>query len=125
MKYEELTYTVIGLLYETFKKLGPGLREKAYHLDFKDELRGKAIEFQEEVYAPIKINGRMLCPQFLDFLVKKILVVELKVGERFQKIHFDQVNSYLRTTKKETGLIALFTRRGVRIKRLFNNFLHS
>jgi len=118
---EETTYKINGLLFDTYKALGPYMKEKIYQEYFESLLKKEETKFAREIYAPFKINGKTLCQQYLDFLIDEKIIVELKVDNYFRKIHFEQVNNYLKTSGKKLGILALFTKNGVRIKRVFNN----
>jgi GxxExxY protein len=57
---------------------------------------------------------------FLDFLVENKIVVELKVASNFHPKHLSQVLGYLRAKNLRIGLILLFTKNGLKIKRVMN-----
>jgi GxxExxY protein len=57
---------------------------------------------------------------YLDFLIEDKIVLELKKGDYFNRATIKQVNQYLKTTKLKLALIAVFTSRGVKVKRLVN-----
>jgi GxxExxY protein len=63
-----------------------------------------------------KIIGRY----FIDFLIENKLIVEFKVGNQIKNQHIQQVLAYLKTNNLRLGLIALFTEKGVKIKRIIN-----
>jgi GxxExxY protein len=48
------------------------------------------------------------------------IIVELKVAEEFHKRFFDQLMVYLKNNKVELGLLAIFTKQKVLVKRVIN-----
>ncbi|TSC75343.1 MAG: hypothetical protein G01um101430_438 [Parcubacteria group bacterium Gr01-1014_30] len=56
----------------------------------------------------------------MDFVIDNKIVLELKKGERFSKKHIEQVYAYLKAANLELGIIAYFTKQGVRFKRIVN-----
>jgi GxxExxY protein len=57
---------------------------------------------------------------FADFVVDNEVIIEIKVATRFQKGDFMQLLSYLKATNKKLGILAVFTPKGVRFKRIVN-----
>lgn len=56
----------------------------------------------------------------MDFVVENKIVLELKRGENFPKKHIEQVYAYLKATKLKLGIIANFSKSGVKFKRILN-----
>jgi GxxExxY protein len=46
--YDKLTYQIIGWAMAIHRKLGPGLREDAYHRSLVNHLSEASISFEEE-----------------------------------------------------------------------------
>ncbi|MBI5530044.1 MAG: GxxExxY protein [Candidatus Doudnabacteria bacterium] len=123
--YQNQTKMIIGALYNVYNRLGYGYREKEYQRGFVSELEKLGLVFDRELYCNLKYDDKIISKFFIDFLVKfkeeKInIVVELKVAEEFHKKYFDQVMTYLKTNGLELGLLAIFTRKSVLIKRIIN-----
>ncbi|HEV8573922.1 MAG TPA: GxxExxY protein, partial [Dehalococcoidia bacterium] len=55
---QELTYRVIGAAMETHDKLGPGLKESAYHHALSLELQTAGLSCQEEKAVEIVLEGK-------------------------------------------------------------------
>jgi GxxExxY protein len=53
--YPELSYQIIGVLFETYNELGGGLQEKYYQRAVALNLRSTGLKFQEQVVIPLKI----------------------------------------------------------------------
>ena len=57
---------------------------------------------------------------YLDILVNDRIVVELKTGNYYSRKNIEQIITYLKITNKKLGIIANFTKKGVRTKRILN-----
>ena len=55
--YKDLTYTIIGCLYEVHRELGSIHKEVIYHKAIAVELRNKNIPFVEEQSIGVKYKG--------------------------------------------------------------------
>ncbi len=128
--YQEQTGLIIRALYNVYNRLGYGYREKEYQKGLVGELEKLGLDFDRELYCNLKYDDKIIFKFFIDFLIKfandKIrIVVELKVAEEFHKKYFDQVMTYLKTNGLELGLLAIFTRKNVLIKRIINQEIKS
>ena len=119
--YAELSYQVMGVLFEVFKELGPGHKEKYYENAVAEGLKSKHIPFKEQLYVPLAFKGTVVGKYFLDFLVDGKVVLELKKGDMYSsKQHIEQVLSYLKANALKLGIIAQFTSSGVKYRRIVN-----
>src|SRR5438034_9919962 len=89
--YPELSYKIIGCAYEVFNELGFGHHEKFYQKALAISFRKNNIEFTEQAYTPLKFHDELLGKLFLDFVVEKTIVVELKKANFYSKKNIDQV----------------------------------
>lgn len=83
-------------------------------------LKENGIKFIGQQFVPIKISENVIGKYFLDFLVEDKLILELKVGDYFDKTNMAQVIAYLKATNKKLAIIANFTRMGVKFRRILN-----
>jgi len=118
--YPDLSYKLLGCCFEVFKNSGSGHREKYYENALKKEFDNKKIAFKSQVYYPSKYKNETVTRNYLDFLIEDKIALELKVGEYFQKSNLDQVLEYLRFANLKLGIIATFTRKGVKSYRVVN-----
>lgn len=118
--YKELSYKLNGLAFEVDNKLGFGLTEKTYCDALEEILKREKIEYSRELYAPIKIEGKIIAKRYFDFLINNQVVVEVKVGDYNYKQTYTQLLEYLVSSKIKLGLIIRFTKSGVKIKRVPN-----
>ena len=118
--YPDLSYKIIGVLFEVFNKLGPGYLEKYYQRAVATGLKEVDLKFQEQLYAPLVFKGVKIGKCFFDFLVEDKIVLELKTGGRFSKKDIEQLFSYLKVKNLQLGLLVNFTNQGVKFKRIIN-----
>lgn len=114
----ELTYKIIGISYNVFNRLGYGYQEKYYQRAFANELDNLKIKYDKEKLIRIKYQNDIIGRYFVDFEIEGQLVVELKVANDFYKKYINQVLAYLKARQLKLGLLILFTRTGIKIKRL-------
>lgn len=118
--YPELSYEIVGILYEAYNQLSYGLQEKYYQRAIKKLLDEKKIPCQEQFMASIEINGENIGRYYFDFLVDQKIILEIKVGNHFKDKNIAQVYAYLKKSGLKLGILAQFTKNGVRTKRIVN-----
>jgi GxxExxY protein len=118
--YPDLCYQIIGILFEIYKQLGSGYQEKYYQKILATEIKRRGLTYKEQALAPIIYKGKKIGNYFLDFIIDNKVVLELKKGDRFSQKHIEQVYAYLKATDLKLGIIATFTRNGVKFKRIVN-----
>lgn len=116
----DLTYKVIGLVYDVYNRLEYGHREKIYQSAFEELLIKENINYHKELYCPISFENKIIGKYFLDYLIENNLILEFKVAEDFYLKHIKQVINYLKAKQLKLGLIALITKNGIKIKRIIN-----
>jgi len=83
-------------------------------------LTNEKLKHKEQLYVPLVFRGVKIGKNFLDFLVEDVIVLELKKGEFVPSIIYQQVEEYLRSINKPLAIVANFTSKGVRYKRVIN-----
>jgi len=118
--YPELCYTIVGVLFEASNGVGPGHRESFYQKAVARELTRAGLSYSEQ--EPVRFRNKMesVGLYYLDFLIEKKVVVEVKVRNYFSKRDIEQLYSYLKATGLQLGIIAHFTKTGVKFKRVVN-----
>jgi len=119
--YPELSYNIVGILYETYNELGYGYKEIYYQRALANNFRKGGLFFKEQVPAKIKFKGGVIGKIFLDFLIENKIILEIKKTDRFAKQEIDQVCGYLKATGLKLGILAHFTRDGIKLKRILND----
>ena len=120
--YPELSYKINGVLFEVFRQLGGGHREKYYQEAVRLGLRDCEINFKEQFYVPLKFNDKIVGKYYLDFLIEDKIVLELKRGNIVAVNNIDQVKGYLTALNLKLAIIASFTFNGVKINRILNEY---
>lgn len=118
--YADLSYKIIGILYDVFNEVGFGHKEMYYQNAIKVAFTNNKIQFQEQVPVSLKYQDSKIGQFYLDFLIDDKIVLEIKKDNVFKKANIDQVFSYLKTTNLKLGILANFTRNGVKVKRIVN-----
>lgn len=118
--FPELSYKIVGALFDVYNKLGNGLREKVYQHALAVALRERHLAFREQVPFDLDFKGVKVGKHYLDFLVEDSVILELKQGDRFKRPNIDQVITYLRSSGKQLAILANFTNDGVVYKRFVN-----
>lgn len=118
--YPELSYQIVGLLYDVHNKIGGGHKEKYIQRAIELLLKKNHLPYQKELLCPLIFEGRTIGKYFLDFLIENKIILEIKVGERFNKESIDQVFSYLKANSLKLGILAQFTKEKVRFRRILN-----
>ncbi|MBI4812416.1 GxxExxY protein [Candidatus Falkowbacteria bacterium] len=118
--YPELSYRIVGILFEIFKQLGSGYQEKYYQRAITLELKRCGLKFKEQVFSPLKYKEEKIGSYFLDFLIDDKIVLEIKKDRNFSRKNIEQVVAYLKVFNLQLGIIANFTSEGLKFKRIVN-----
>lgn len=118
--YPELSYEIMGILFEIYKEMGSGYREKYYQNATALRLKECCYKFQEQVFIPVYYKDNKIGKLFMDFLIEDKIVLELKKDDKFSRKNIEQVYSYLKAKNLKLGIIANFTKEGVKYKRILN-----
>lgn len=118
--YPELSYQIVGALFEVHNDLGAGHHEKYYQRALADEFERRNLCFQEQVHAPLVFKEEKVGEYYLDFIIENKIVLEIKKGDRFSRKHINQLLSYLKTENLKLGIIANFGLNELKFKRIIN-----
>lgn len=104
-----LTYTIIGCVMKVHSKLGSGLLESVYQKALMIELDNECLLAEEEVPIEVIYDGNNLGLGFrMDILVENQIILELKSVSSLEKIHFKQLQTYLKLSNKPLGYLINF-----------------
>ena len=118
--YPELSFKIVGVLFDAYNELGYGYQEKYYQKAISVILKESKLTFKEQVYFPIKIMEEKIGNYYFDFLIEDKIVLEIKKDEKFKKKNVEQVYSYLKSANLKLGILANFTKNGVKYMRILN-----
>lgn len=120
--YPELSFRINGALFEVFKQLGGGHKEKTYQKAVALALEQKGIRYKEQVHVPLVFNGNVVGRYYLDFLVEDNIVLELKRGRYVPAQIINQTKGYLSSLDLKLAIIGCFAQDCVLIKRILNQY---
>lgn len=118
--HKELSYKIVGVLYEVYNELGPGLSERTYQKAVAMGLKIAGLKFEEQLYSPLVYLGEKIARNYFDFLVEDKVVVELKKGIRPARAHIQQPYQYLVSKELKLGILVYFTSNNLIFKRIVN-----
>ena len=106
----ELSYKIIGAAIEVHRTLGgPGLLESIYEAALCHELTLQGLQIQRQLPVQVIYKGIMIKdPLYVDILVDKKVVIEVKATEKNHPIYETQVLTYLRLSGVKLGLLINF-----------------
>lgn len=116
----KLTGQIIKAFFDVYNQLGYGLPEKIYQKALAKSMESKNLHFDREKYSLIKFNSCPVGKFFLDFLVENEVAVELKVRNEIYETDVIQLLNYLKSERLKIGLLLVFTKKGIKIKRIIN-----
>ena len=118
--YPELSYQIVGILFEVYNQLGPGHHEKYYQRAIATELKRCNLSFKEQVFIPLYFKKKIIGRQYLDFLIEDKVILEIKKGDRFSKRNIEQISEYLKVSGLKLGILANFGSKELKFKRVVN-----
>ncbi len=118
--YQELSYRIMGAVFEVHNTLGPGFLESLYEeaLAYEFELRGIAFEKQKEI--AVRYKGREVGKHRLDFVIDGKIILELKAVSELTDVFRKQTTSYLKATGLKLGILINFSTPSVDYERIAN-----
>ena len=118
--YPELSYKIMGILFDVHNRLGGGFEEKYYQRAVEKLLKLNKLNFNRELKADISFEGDKIGKYFLDFLVENKIIVELKTVPELLPIHFRQIRNYLKVKRLRLGILVNFRTKRLTYKRILN-----
>jgi GxxExxY protein len=119
-KYSELTAKIIGCAMEVHTILGNGFQEKIYQRALAYEFELQKLNYERELEMDIFYKKRHIGARRVDFLVEKIISVELKALIKTEPVHLAQAINYLEAYNLEVGLLINFGNLKLEFHRLGN-----
>ena len=86
------------------------------------ELKKNGLKVLQQAPMVVMYEGHIVGFYFADILVENSVIIELKVANKLDPVHFAQCLNYLRATNLKIGLLINFGPPRIRIKRVVNNF---
>ena len=125
----DVAYRIIGCALRVHSKLGPGLLESVYQKALLVELDNECLNVDSEVPFNVIYDGIDLGLGFrMDIVVEDQIVLELKSVSSLEKVHFKQLQTYLKLANKPIGYLINFNtdklQIGTSIHRITNSNYH-
>ncbi len=118
--YKELSYQIVGILFEVYNDLGYGYQEKYYEKAIEKYFIAAKLKFKRQAPYKIAVKDEVIGRYYLDFIVEDKIVLEIKKGNYFSKRNIEQVKGYLKATGMKLAILANFTPSGVKFLRVLN-----
>ncbi len=114
--HKELSYKVVGILYQAHNKLGRYALENQYGNIIENILKQEKIPYEREKSVTLSGTDR----NRIDFVISGIILLELKAKPFLVKDDYYQTLRYLEASELRLGIIANFRSEYLRPKRIIN-----
>lgn len=119
--HKELSYQIVGILYEVHKKLGRFCKHGQYCEAIEILLKQRETNYQREINFDINFGEDALKEgNRLDFFIKDIIPLEVKVKKILTIDNYAQMKRYLKATNRKLGIIVNFREKSIKPKRILN-----
>lgn len=119
-KYSEITAKILKCAFEVHKILGNGFQEVIYQRALEEEFKLQGVSFAREFEMPIFYKEKLIGIRRVDFLVEKVISVELKAIIKMEDVYLTQALNYLEAYNLEIGMLLNFGAKSLEYKRLIN-----
>ena len=116
----EMTYKIIGAAMRVHGTLGNGLPEVLYQRALAVEFKHENIMFEREASMAVYYNGVFIGRRRVDFLVEKLIPVEIKALSTLEGSNITQALNYLEAFNLKIGLLINFGSKLLGYHRLTN-----
>ena len=108
-EYNDYTSAIIECAIEVHKELGPGLLESVYEVCLETLLIEKGILVERQKSLPIIFRNKPVEKEFyIDLLIEREIIVELKSINEILPIHEAQLITYMKLADVKLGLLINF-----------------
>lgn len=115
--YSDLTYQIIGSLYEVHNELGSVHKESVYMKAVSLAFKNKKIKFVQEKSLPVFFQRQKVGTYRPDFVIEDKVILELKAVSNLTQEMLDQIYYYVKATPYKLVLLANFGSNRLMIKR--------
>ena len=116
--YRDLSYQIMGAIFEVHKTLGPGFLESVYEKTRMQEFAKKGIQVETQKVIDVIYKGKKIGVHRLDMVVEGKVVLELKTVEKFSAYPTVQLLSYLKASGHNLGILVNFLKSKVEFRRV-------
>lgn len=118
--HKELSYSIVGCIYEVRNTFGSGQKEIVYQNALSESLEQHHLPYRREVSITIRSpeTGKSLGIYVLDFVVDEKVIIEAKAIKFTPRKIEQQLYGYLKSTPYEVGYLVNFGSPTLFIKRV-------
>ena len=117
----DLTYAIIGCLFQVRKDYGLGHKESVYQNALAEEFDSKSIQYEKEKSIPVKsIKTKKVLGYYKpDFVVDNKVIIEIEVFPgTFTNNHLKRLTDYLNNSEYEIGFLVNYGKSELQYKRI-------
>jgi GxxExxY protein len=108
-EHNRISGIVVDSASAVHRALGPGLSKTVYEQCLAHEMTSRSVRFARQISLPVTYRGaRIEAGLRLDFVVERLVVVELMAVEQIAPIHEAQLLTYLKLSDHLLGLLLNF-----------------
>lgn len=104
--YPELSYKICGLLYAVHNELGSERNEMSYADALEQKFKEEGIPYEREKALDASFQGEKSRRNVPDFIIKGIIIIDLKAKRVITKEDYFQMKRYLASSGIKLGFIA-------------------
>lgn len=117
----ELSYVIMGVLFDVHNELGPTLLEKYYQRAIGKAFDGLGLMYKKEAPVNLSYKNEPIGKYFLDFIVEGKIILETKAQVAYNPKFFKQTLAYLKETGLPLAILVNFRRPRLEYKRIINS----
>jgi len=106
--YPELSYKIVGAIYEIWKKFGPAFKESIYQKSLVEEFKNRNISFVAQKQIPIFYNEKKIGVYTPDFIIEDKILLEIKHIPKITFREKKQARHYLKDSNYKPLLLVNF-----------------
>jgi len=76
--YPELSYNIVGAVYDVWKELGSAFKESVYQKALEEAFENRGISFVSQKQIPIFYNNKKVGVYTPDFIIEDKIILEIK-----------------------------------------------
>ena len=116
--YPELSYKIMGILFEIGNKLDTKYQEKHYQRAKETKFKTLGLIYKREAEADVKFEGENLGKFRVDFIVEDKIILEIKTINLITNEMVRQVLRYLESTGLKLAIIVNFRHKPLEYRRV-------
>ncbi len=120
----ELSKIIVNCCFKIHSTLGPGLFESVYENILAYELSKENLKIEIQKALPVYYeDGKKDIGFRTDIIVENKVIIEIKSVEEILRVHYKQLQTYLKLTNMKLGLLINFNENLIKegIHRVVNN----